>query len=173
MQPSPPPITKGSLHSNQEETGQQIHHTASVLVFRNYYFLPFWSFPAALAFLHIHINVLREHQSYIPGLERSGWSLLARSTVQNKDRTAVTWWSLWDWGCHTSDLPAFSQVSPAFPPGAQSLLQAITQHFCYTGEKICQDYSLSKDNSGYTLSSYDVLERKTANNNFAFWNIID
>ena len=31
---------------------------------------------------------------------------------------------------HTPELP---WVGPAFPPGAQSLLQAVTQHFCYSG----------------------------------------
>ena len=30
---------------------------------------------------------------------------------------------------HAAELP---WVGPAFPPGAPSLLQAVTQHFCYT-----------------------------------------
>ena len=30
---------------------------------------------------------------------------------------------------HAPELPS---VGPAFPPGAQSLLQAVTQHFCYS-----------------------------------------
>ena len=33
---------------------------------------------------------------------------------------------------HTAELP---WVGPAFPPGAQSLLQALTQHFCYNPQR--------------------------------------
>jgi len=34
---------------------------------------------------------------------------------------------------HTPELP---WVGPAFPPGAPSLLQAITQHFCYRSREV-------------------------------------
>ena len=34
---------------------------------------------------------------------------------------------------HTPELP---WVGPAFSPGAQSLVQAMTQHFCYNGKQI-------------------------------------
>jgi len=36
--------------------------------------------------------------------------------------------------CHSGALcaPELPWVGPAFPPAAQSLLQAVTQHFCYS-----------------------------------------
>jgi len=36
----------------------------------------------------------------------------------------------------TLHAPVLPLSGPAFPPGAQSLLQAVTQHFCYSHKPI-------------------------------------
>jgi len=48
-------------------------------------------------------------------------------------------------GLHAPELP---WVGPAFPPGAQSVIQAVTQNFCYTKQQFL-----------FVISSYLYMKR--------------